>query len=117
MESANQLGKPPLNINFTRSEIISRKGNKAMPSPNESSKKKSIWINGNRYETTDTIGQGGQGVAYRAVDSSGGASSPSRSYQQPSNLLQEVLKGLSRKHNGAKNGIPRELNINLPRFL
>lgn len=32
-----------------------------MPSPNESSKKKAIWINGNRYETTDTIGQGGQG--------------------------------------------------------
>lgn len=61
MESANQLGKPPLNINFTRSEIIGRKGNKAMPSPNESSKKKAIWINGNRYETTDTIGQGGQG--------------------------------------------------------
>ena len=45
------------------------------------------------------------------------ASSPSRSYQQPSTLLQEILKELSRKHNGAKNGIPRELNINLPRFL
>lgn len=42
-----------------------------MPSPNESPKKKAIWINGNRYETTNIIGQGGQGIVYRAMDSSG----------------------------------------------
>lgn len=42
-----------------------------MPSPNESPKKKAIWINGNRYETTKIIGQGGQGIVYRAMDSSG----------------------------------------------
>lgn len=44
-------------------------------------------------------------------------SSPSRSHQRPSTLLQEILKELSKKHDGAKNGIPRELNIILPRFL
>ena len=43
-----------------------------MPSPNESPKKKEIWINGNKYETTNIIGQGGQGIVYRAMDSSGG---------------------------------------------
>ena len=43
-----------------------------MPPPNESHKKKAIWINGNRYETTNIIDQGGQGIVYRAVDSGGG---------------------------------------------
>ena len=63
-----------------------------MPPPNESHKKKAIWINGNRYETTNIIGQEGQGIVYRAVDSGGGQfaikvvsatkQSPSRSFER-----------------------------------